>query len=113
MSALRPGGPRQCPHLRRRCVALWAKKYAVWGVLGAAYAARSPRGPRPTDQLVLDTEAPVAYGNPAVRYVLASQLFRELRRVMVVDLDAELRAVGVHCSPEKPARAGRPARRTT
>ncbi len=99
-----PVARRQRPHLRRRCIALRAKKYPVWGVLGAVYTARRPLGPRPTDQLVLDAEVPVAYGTPALRYVLASQLLRELRRVMVVDLDAELKAAGQHPCGDTPAR---------
>ncbi|MFH8980343.1 hypothetical protein [Streptomyces varsoviensis] len=55
---------------------------------------------------MLDTEAPVAYGTPAPRYVLAGQLLRELRRVTVVDLDAELRAAGLPCYGGRPTRAG-------
>ncbi|MFE7116543.1 hypothetical protein ACFU99_14140 [Streptomyces sp. NPDC057654] len=104
-----PVARRQCPHLRRHCIALRAKKYPVWGVLGAVYAARHPRGPRPTDQLVLEHEVPVAYGTSALRYVLASQLLRELRRVTVVDLDAELRAAGLHATATgRPGPGSRP-----
>ncbi|MFE7114368.1 hypothetical protein ACFU99_02960 [Streptomyces sp. NPDC057654] len=76
-------------------------------MLGAVYAARRhPHGPRPADQLVLENEVPVAYGTSAVRYVLASPLLRELRRVTVVDLDSELRAAGLRDPCDRPA-AGR------
>lgn len=82
----------RCPNLRNRCVAFRAKKCPVWGVLGTAFVARPRLARRPTDQLEVEKVVRVPYGTRELRYVLASQLLREMRRVTVIDLDVELAA---------------------
>lgn len=74
---------RQCPILARRCTALRARKSALYGVACVPYLP-SPHGPVSEGRWLS-----LPYGTGAVRYVLAYQLLRQLRRVTVVELEVE------------------------
>lgn len=68
---------RLCPALRRGAVAFRARRFPVVGVRGGLYAA----GPR------LIGTATVGYDDPAIRWVAAANLLRELHACTLVDLD--------------------------
>ncbi|MEU7181012.1 MULTISPECIES: hypothetical protein [Streptomyces] len=85
-----------CPHLSHHCTALRAKKTSICGVFGTPYYPRTGGLPACGAQLVPETEDVfVQYGTRDIKFVLAHQLIRELRRVTLVDLDAELDAAGL------------------
>ncbi|MEV1025306.1 hypothetical protein [Streptomyces sp. NPDC050264] len=71
-----------CPHLvRKGHIALLARRYRLYGVIGTPYE-QTGQGlrPQPSD------DTPVPYGDPRLRWFLASQLVRELSDFDVVDL---------------------------
>ncbi|MEV5010585.1 hypothetical protein [Streptomyces sp. NPDC055692] len=55
-----------CPHLRKN-VAAWVERPLVWGVAGIPYNRRTLL-PVPSDEL-----ATVAYGDPAIRWIVATR----------------------------------------
>jgi hypothetical protein len=68
---------RACPALRRGAAAFRVRQFPIAGVRGGLYTA----GPR----LVGDTT--VAYADPAIRWVRAAGLVRQVRECTLVDLD--------------------------
>ncbi|MFI6874929.1 hypothetical protein ACIBL6_15975 [Streptomyces sp. NPDC050400] len=73
---------QSCTHLvRRGHVALLARRYRLYGVIGVFYEL-TVQGLRP---LPAD-DAPVPYGDPRLDWFLASQLVRELDDFEMVDL---------------------------
>lgn len=75
---------RACPKLRAGgFVAVRVGHSSVSGVSGALYEAGT--GFRAA---LVDDDATIAFGDPAVRWVLAGQLLREISRCTVVDKDA-------------------------
>jgi hypothetical protein len=72
---------RHCPALRKVHVTIRVKTSTVAGVLGIHYRPGSPLlAPQPTD----DT---ITYDDPAIRWVRATQLVRELHDSTLVDLE--------------------------
>ncbi|MFD8969835.1 hypothetical protein ACFV0C_33455 [Streptomyces sp. NPDC059568] len=84
----------QCPRLVRRYTAVRAKKPTVWGVFGVPYLPPTPFLPAMGGLVPEPRTLQVGYGRADLRFVLAHQLLRQLRRVTVIDLDAELAAQG-------------------
>ncbi|MEV7683304.1 hypothetical protein AB0O64_32890 [Streptomyces sp. NPDC088341] len=76
---------RVCPSLRGRFVAVRVKEPRITGVLGARYLPHDPLL-GPVEQVTLH------YRDPAVRWVVASQLLARLHGCTFVDLEAELAA---------------------
>ncbi|MET9293066.1 hypothetical protein [Streptomyces sp. NPDC003077] len=73
----------RCPHLARKGhVALMANRYPLYGVIGTPYQ----YGSHGLTALAFD-DRPIPYGSPLLRWLLASQLVRELRAYQVVRLD--------------------------
>lgn len=73
---------QSCPHLvRHGHVALLARRYRLYGVIGAPYTATG----RGLCRLPAD-DVPVPYGDPRLDWFLASQLVRELSDIETVDL---------------------------
>ncbi|MEU0857527.1 hypothetical protein ABZ352_19090 [Streptomyces griseofuscus] len=73
---------RRCKHLvRNGHVALLATRFRLYGVLGTPYT-WTPTGVR----ALPGSDDPVPYGDPRLRWFLASQLVRELREYEVVNL---------------------------
>ncbi|MDT0308830.1 hypothetical protein RM780_17955 [Streptomyces sp. DSM 44917] len=73
---------RACPHLRRRHVALRVHSCTLAGVHGALYHP-GRRGP------VLTDVTGIPFGHPAIRWIIAGQLFMRLNRFALVDITAE------------------------
>ncbi|WP_459709728.1 hypothetical protein [Actinophytocola sp. KF-1] len=73
---------RLCPALRTRAVVVRARTYPIAGVHGGLYRAGS-RGPVPVG------EAVVAFDDPAIRWVRAVSLVRQLRDCTIIPI-AEL-----------------------
>ncbi|MFJ6212156.1 hypothetical protein ACIQGZ_02290 [Streptomyces sp. NPDC092296] len=75
---------RQCPSLTGRHTAVRSRKPSLWGVWGSVY--------RPGGRVLEEVGegASLPYGHPGTRWLLASQLIRELRRATPVDLTTEL-----------------------
>ncbi|MDI3408914.1 hypothetical protein [Streptomyces cavernicola] len=72
----------RCPHLMREGhVALLATRCPLFGVIGTPY-----RFGRTGPEALAGDDVPVPYGDPRLRWFLASQLVRELRQYQVVDL---------------------------
>ncbi|OKK02381.1 hypothetical protein AMK26_22180 [Streptomyces sp. CB03234] len=73
----------RCPRLRRKGhVALLARRFPLYGVIGTAYQ-YGPNG----IQALSGTDRPLPYSHPQIGWFLASQLVRELRDYEVVKLD--------------------------
>lgn len=81
----------QCPRLRAY-TAVRARKCPPWGVTGFCV---EPDGKLPTYRFTRYEPEDVAYGEPQIRRVLAHHMLRTLRRVTLVDLDAELHQAGL------------------
>ncbi|MFE7302794.1 hypothetical protein [Streptomyces sp. NPDC057579] len=89
-----PTARKLCPHLRES-VAFRARKAPVWGVLGSLIALERSRLNPEAVRLRRSVPEFVKDGSRERPFVLGSQLLREMRRVTVVDLDAELAAAGL------------------
>ena len=70
---------RLCPALRRGAVAVRARRFPVAGVYGAVYRAGSS-GP------VAMRDGRIAFDDPAIRWVHATRLIRELHECAIVPL---------------------------
>lgn len=70
---------RTCPALRRGAVAVRARRFPITGVHGGLYSG----GPSP----VLIRDASVLYDDPAVRWVRAVSLARELGDCTLIEVD--------------------------
>jgi hypothetical protein len=68
---------RMCPALRKGAVVFRARRFPVAGVRGGRYAA----GPR------FIGDVTVAYDDPAIRWVRATNLVRQLQDCTIADLD--------------------------
>lgn len=77
---------RECPSLAGRALALRVRKPVPFGVYGNVYL------PGPAELEEVGAGHTLRYGDPATRWMVASQLVMELRRCTVVDLTAELAA---------------------
>jgi hypothetical protein len=76
---------RLCTHLRGNSLTLRVRQAPIAGVQGTLYA--------PTRQGIIRVEdTSLAYDSPAVRMLVARQLFRNLLDCTVVDLDEELKS---------------------
>ncbi|WP_327297762.1 MULTISPECIES: hypothetical protein [unclassified Streptomyces] len=74
---------KRCDHLAEHGhVAILAQSAPLYGVIGTPYAYTSSGL-----QALAGDDTPVPYGDPALRWFLASQLVRTLRAFTVVDLD--------------------------
>ncbi|MEV6758401.1 hypothetical protein [Streptomyces sp. NPDC051214] len=74
---------QRCPYLAEHGhVALLAQSARMYGVIGTPYAYTS----KGIQALAAD-DVPIAYEDPALRWVLASQMLRTLRSFTVVDLN--------------------------
>ncbi|WP_369228787.1 hypothetical protein AB5J56_00190 [Streptomyces sp. R21] len=74
---------KRCPYLAEHgSVALLAQSAPLYGVIGTPHA-YSGNGV----QVLAGNDVPVPYGDPALRWFLASQLVRTLRAFTVMDLD--------------------------
>ncbi|NGO66831.1 hypothetical protein [Streptomyces boncukensis] len=74
---------KRCPYLAEHGhVALLAQSAPLYGVIGTPHA-YTDNGLR----VLSGDDVPVPYGDPALRWFLASQLVRTLRSFTVVDLD--------------------------
>jgi hypothetical protein len=95
---------RYCSRLARGHVAVRVRKPVLYGVFGAVYV------PGPHGRLEARPDGmTLAYGMPGTRFVVAGQLLRRLRRVSLVDLDAELAAPAEHTAPAGHPEAAHPA----
>ncbi|WP_198943069.1 hypothetical protein [Actinophytocola xanthii] len=72
---------RLCPALRNRCVAVRARRAPVAGVWGALYRSGGHSPPVPVG------DVSIAYGDPAIRWVRAFALLRELHECVILDVD--------------------------
>ncbi|MEU4970021.1 hypothetical protein [Streptomyces smyrnaeus] len=83
----------QCPRLKH-VIAVRARKCPLWGVLGVVHLPASPGMHHPATRRLDATTVQYGTRTPGglltTRFILASQLLRQLHRVTVVDLDAEL-----------------------
>ncbi|MEU3171819.1 hypothetical protein ACIF9R_12790 [Streptomyces sp. NPDC086080] len=70
---------KYCPHLHNH-VAAWVERPLPWGVAGIPYDQRTLQ-PVPGDDLVM-----VAYDDPAIRWLVATQLVLSLEGCSAVDL---------------------------
>lgn len=74
---------KKCDHLAKHgSVTLLAQSAPLYGVLGTPHT-YSDNGV----QVLVGNDAPVPYGDPALRWFLASQLVRTVRAFTVVDLN--------------------------
>ncbi|GAA3881443.1 hypothetical protein [Streptomyces sedi] len=78
---------RACPHLRARFVALRVRAWSLVGVQGALYQP-SYNGP------VLTGGTSIAFDDPDIDWIIASQLIASLDRFTFTDLEAETQAAG-------------------
>ncbi|MFJ6216738.1 hypothetical protein ACIQGZ_25920 [Streptomyces sp. NPDC092296] len=76
---------RQCPRLTEQYTAVRSRKPVLYGAWGSLYR------PDPHGRLAeLGDGTVLPYSDPAVRWLLAAQLVRELRRTTVIPLPTEL-----------------------
>ncbi|MGW7067095.1 hypothetical protein ACWGII_18750 [Streptomyces sp. NPDC054855] len=99
---------KRCPYLAEHGhVALLAQSAPLYGVIGTPHM----YGVNGVEVLAGD-DAPVPYGDPALRWFLASQLVRTLRSFAVVDLDDLAPAVVRSHTPDRreaPTQSSAPA----
>lgn len=74
---------RMCPALRDQYTAVRAHS-RLYGVIGVEFQAGHPR-PRPAPQTL--TSYAVSFGDPAIAWVMATQLARTLHECTVIDLE--------------------------